>query len=429
MTTSSHEPNPSKMLTALANLGRDGVKRLTRAELDRGLNALHDRMITGEARRRGLFRWSVIGAAVIMSTLAILHWRAASVSVRALAYQIEGGRVVEGGYLREAGHSGMALLFEEGSTFVLTPGTRGRLRAVNKEGARVTIDSGKALFRITPSNDRHWWVESGPFLITVKGTVFVASWEPTTERFELRLQQGSVVVSGPVSGGDLTLRAGQHLVVNLAKAETLITEETPQDAAIMSASAVEPSSVPPTQQASSARSEPAVPQPRTPVTTPPVNSDSERHWAQKLANGQWDRILEDVDRTGVDATLNAASSEDLFALANAARYSRRTELARDALLAERRRFPNSPRALDALFLLGRVEESRGGRLSRAIPWYDEYLALAPSGSYAAEALGRKMIVTKETGGATQARAIAEEYLRRFPKGSYAGTARTLLRVH
>jgi hypothetical protein len=27
----------------------------------------------------------------------------------------------------------------------------------------------------------------------------------------------------------------------------------------------------------------------------------------------------------------------------------------------------------------------------------------------------------------QARAIAEEYLRRFPKGSYAGTARALLR--
>jgi TolA-binding protein len=147
-----------------------------------------------------------------------------------------------------------------------------------------------------------------------------------------------------------------------------------------------------------------------------------------LASGHWDRILEEVERTGVDAALNGASSEDLFALADAARYRRRTDLAREALLAERRRFPNSPRAIDALFLLGRVDEARGSGMARAIAWYDEYLVRAPTGSYAAEALGRKMIVTMEAGGAVQARAIAEEYLRRFPKGSYAGTARALIRV-
>ena len=156
--------------------------------------------------------------------------------------------------------------------------------------------------------------------------------------------------------------------------------------------------------------------------------EGERRWADELASGHWDRILEDVERTGVEATLNGASSEDLFALADAARYRRRTDLARAALLAQRRRFPDSPRALDAIFLLGRVEESRGGGMARAIAWYDEYLARAPTGAYAAEALGRKMTVTSEIGGPAQARPIAEEYLRRFPHGSYAGSARALLRV-
>ena len=118
----------------------------------------------------------------------------------------------------------------------------------------------------------------------------------------------------------------------------------------------------------------------------------------------------------------------LFALpANAARYRRRTDLAREALLAERRRFPHSPRAIDALFLLGRVEESRGNATDRALAWYEEYLARAPTGSYAAEVLGRKMIVTREVGRTEQSKTIAEEYLRRFPNGSYAGTARALLR--
>ena len=67
-------------------------------------------------------------------------------------------------------------------------------------------------------------------------------------------------------------------------------------------------------------------------------------------------------------------------------------------------------------------------MARAIAWYDEYLSRAPTGAYAAEALGRKMTITSEIGGPARARPIAEEYLRRFPNGSYAGSARALLRV-
>ena len=85
-------------------------------------------------------------------------------------------------------------------------------------------------------------------------------------------------------------------------------------------------------------------------------------------------------------TLESAASEDLFVLADAARYATRAELARSALLAVRRRFPRSPRSLDALFMLGRAEEAReNGTRAQAIDRYDEYLAQAPTGAYAAEA--------------------------------------------
>ena len=126
------------------------------------------------------------------------------------------------------------------------------------------------------------------------------------------------------------------------------------------------------------------------------------------------------------ATLESASSDDLLALADAARYRRRTDLARDALLAERRRFPGSPHSLDAAFLLGRVEEAGGHGPERAIQWYDEYLIRAPTGTYASEALGRKMTLTSKLGGTSRARPIAEEYLRRFPAGTYAGPARAIV---
>jgi TolA-binding protein len=138
-----------------------------------------------------------------------------------------------------------------------------------------------------------------------------------------------------------------------------------------------------------------------------------------------DRIFADVERAGVKSTLEKASSEDLFALADAARYRRRMDLAREALLAERRRFPGSARSLDAAFLLGRVEETSERGMAKAVQWYEEYLARTPTGTYAAEALGRKMILTSKLDGAAQAQPVAEQYLRRFPNGAYAGSARVL----
>ena len=168
----------------------------------------------------------------------------------------------------------------------------------------------------------------------------------------------------------------------------------------------------------------------TPEIAPPPSTAAKqtdaRGWQAWLAAGQWDRILADADRTGVTATLEQASSEDLFALADVARYRHRADLARAALLAQRHRSPSSPRGLGAVFLLGRVAEVGDGA-ARATALYDEYLARAPYGPYAGEALGRKMILSNDHGDSTQARAIAHQYLLRFPSGSYAAAARALTR--
>jgi TolA-binding protein len=340
---------------------------------------------------------------------------------------IEGGRLIEGGYLSASGHSGIKLSFNEGTTFVLAPGTRGRLRAVTDDGARLAIERGTASFTITRNHEHQWAVEAGPFLVTVKGTDFSLSWDPQGERFELKLRRGRVVVSGPVLGEDLALKAGQNLAVDLQRAETVITEARPADAEDDEPSTVTPAtSSPPEPRAAS---DEAADLGTASASGVPAEADagrpSERRWSAALANGKWDRILSDVERDGIEATLQTASSGDLFALADAARYRRRPDLARAALLSVRQRFPRSPRSLDALFLLGRVEELGGAGASASMKWYDEYLSRVPSGTYAAEALGRKMVLSREAGGAAAARPLADEYLRRFPNGSYAGAAREL----
>lgn len=428
------EPSESRAVTALTDLVRSSVKPPSAAELQRGLVALRTRLAVVPSHPRATLRWALVVTSVVLCValglVGVLEYRSDSAaSPRPIALnRIEGGKLLDGGYLSESGKAGIKLSFNEGSEFWLRPGARGRLRELAPDGAHFSVEHGTASFRITKDPTRRWSVEAGPFLVTVKGTDFSVSWDAASESFELRLRRGRVTVSGPVVGEDFALSAGQKLAVSLPKAETLITEE--REAAV---EPFEPAAAPSVSASTSSTPETAPPSSVSATASPRVapsaavepKSTTERGFREALARGQWDHILAQVERDGLDATLDSATSDDLLALADAARYRRRVDLARAALLAHRRRFPSSPRSLDALFLLGRVEELRASGSAPAIRWYDEYLARAPAGTYAAEALGRKMILTNQTTGPANARRIAEEYLRRFPAGSHAGAARAL----
>lgn len=427
----TREPGESTSVTALTEFLRNAVKGPSAAELDRGYHELSARLTDGERRpaaRR--IAWLVafalfglaLGAAGFMASRTPVS---VPVSTPVLT-KIEGGKILAGGYLSESDPAGIRLFFDEGSRFVLSPGARGRLRA-DAEGVRLAIEHGTAALTITPHPGHRWSVEAGPFLVTVQGTDFTVSWEPSSERFELRLRRGRVAVSGPIVGEAFVLQAGQKLSVSLPNAETIISEErsdkttdgTPPPG-LANSSGIEARSE--TAEGAFAARGPAAP------SASVRRSVAERSWRDALAKGAWDEILADAERAGIDATLEHASSDDLFALCDAARYRRRVDLARAALLSQRRRFPSSPRSIDALFLLGRVEELRAQGSAPALAFYDDYLARAPAGTYAAEALGRKMVLLKDRAGPESARAIAAEYLRRFPNGSYAGAARALERT-
>jgi len=436
MTPAPGDATGARVLSTLTELARSSVQPATPVQLDQGLHAVSARIAVGRARQRGLVRWSLAGtvaAAFAVGALFIVSFSRGRQPLPAppsLAYRIEGGSVIDGGYLRESGNGGIKLRFTEGTEFKLMPGTRGRLGAIDGLGARIAIEQGMASFQVTPRSNGRWLVDVGPFLVTVKGTVFTVSWDPTRERFELGLRHGRVTVTGPVAGGDIALRAGQRLVVNLPKAEVLITEQNPGEAwADSSAGRAMPTAEAPKERPTAPPERPAA-RTSTGASPSPVATkvDGEHRWSAALAAGNLDLILADVDRAGVKSTLEKVSSEDLYALADAARYRRRMDLARAALLAERRRFPGEGRSVDAAFLLGRVEEASERGMARAVQWYDEYLARSPAGTYAAEALGRKMILTSKLDGAAQAQPVAEEYLRRFPNGAYAGSARALRRA-
>jgi TolA-binding protein len=432
--TAPDEERGRRALAALAELARGSARPPTPGQLDDGLAAVRAR-IDGERalRRPATLRWALAGTlavAAVLVAVGVLHperWRAPA-APPALAYRVEGGSLVEGGYLRESSRDGIKLFFAEGTEFLLKPGTRSRLRAVDAAGARIAIEHGAAAFQVTPSSDHRWQVDVGPFLVTVKGTVFTVSWDAATEKFELKLRHGRVTVSGPVSGGEIALRAGQRLRVDLPRSETVISDQKPEEWLESETGAAVGAAEPGAEPSSATSDKPAVTPGKPRATSPASKLDEDRGWAGAVAAGEFDRILAQVKRDGVKKTLNTAPNADLQALADAARYRVQLDLARDTLLAIRRRFPDSGHARDAAFILGRVEEASDGRLARALEWYDEYLMRSPRGAYAPEALGRKMTLTSKLKGASEARSIAAEYLQRFPSGPYAGPAKTFVRA-
>ena len=422
---------------ALAALARRELGHLAPAAQERGLDAVRTRV----ALRRRRWTWSLAvcslatGAAMALLAPRLLH-RHGSLDAEhegpPLALQVEGASLASDGAIQAPADVAPALRFGDGTVIALHPGTKGRLASVDGRGAHVAIADGTAAVSVVPRPHARWQIDAGPFAIHVHGTVFTAAWNAAEGRLDVNLQRGSVSVDGPLATGAISMRSGQRLTVSLRESRVLLRPMDEDDTPVPPTTAT----AEPTEQARTAT--PARPAPIAPAraaehalreTREPRDArevrPSHASWPAALAAGDFAGIVGEATRD-LSHVLRTASSDDLAALADAARYQRRDDLARRALEAQRQRFRGSPRAADAAFFLGRLDENGGAGLIRALHWYDRYLEEAPSGPYAAEALGRRMVALRELYGVTAARPVAESYVHRFPRGSYAGAAQALL---
>jgi hypothetical protein len=276
--------------------------------------------------------------------------------------------------------------FSDGTNVELTHGSALEVAALSTRGAVLRLRTGHASLSVTPRKAASWVVQAGPYRVRVTGTAFEVDWSEATQRFEIAMRHGSVVVSGPQLA-DVALRAGERLVAGPPRPE----------AAPVVAEAAEPTA--------------AVERPRRVV----------RDWSSRIANGEFEAVLREAEQAGLRSTFKHAKLDDLVALADAARYARRSELAQRALLAMRRRFPSAPASHDAAFLLGRIAEG-----DAALRWYQRYLDERPEGRYTAEALGRVMMVMHDRADRAGAASYAARYLQREPQGPYAQAARNIV---
>jgi hypothetical protein len=304
---------------------------------------------------------------------------------------------------------------------------------MDSHGARVALASGEIEVSVKRREGSSWRFDAGPFTVAVKGTAFRLGFEAARGRLALQMHEGVVEVSGLSQDRRLVLGAGEsiELFATAPAAErpapdalsgklAVVGQLQPGSAPLSGAPAAEHGLAP-----TGAR--PSLHRARARAGDGFADSQPDESWSSLIARGEFAAVVKDVEDRGLDLTLARASAAELTSLADAARYTRRYDVARQALLRVRERFPGSGRGNEAAFFLGRLAETGPSSAKAALAWYETYLRESAQGPYACEALGREVTLYSQVDRA-RSRVAARQYLQRFPHGAQADLARSLVEV-
>jgi TolA-binding protein len=345
--------------------------------------------------------WPAAAAAVLVAALGI----ATLVGRRDLTYDVGGVARIEDRDVTADSGEPVEVRFSDGSIFDLLPGGRLRIGTATPDGTRLVLLSGETTASVVHRARSRWFVAAGPFEIAVVGTRFGARWDADNQQLSVELYEGAVEVKGGRLGSPVAVRAGQRLDVGaLANdwhiAPLVSTAEQPSETAAPAGEAPSNGPVPSAPAAATALS-----------------------WQTLMSRSDFTAIVDEAQAMGVDRCLVSCSPLNLRILADAARYTGKLEIAENSLLALRRRAP--AQAAVAAFFLGRLYESQG-RSAEALRMYDRHLSEGPRSDYAEEAAAGRIRVLVRMGDAPRAREMAESYLRRYPGGVHASSARRVI---
>jgi ferric-dicitrate binding protein FerR (iron transport regulator) len=415
------EPAPARALDPLLDLARS---QLTGAEPRRGVASLGvvEQLLQRQGqRRRRQAHWR--NGALVFASVALLAWQGLKLVASPLEMEVVAGELSADGQLSPSATT-TTVRFSDGSELVVQPAASAEVASVDPHGADIRLRRGQLRLDVAKRAGADWNVLAGAYRVHVTGTSFSVALAESGEQLDLEMFSGTVRVSGPLIERELEVTRAQRLRIDQKQGRVAI--EPAGAASTARASLDEPpaDTAPP-----EARAPEALPPVETPVReAPPTRAHRARHaeasWSSLVSAGQFARVLDAAQARGLEAVYQRASLADLEALADAARYAQRANVARDALLALRARFAKTKPAKQAAFLLGRLVEDESA--ASALEWYDRYLAEEPRGVHASQALGRRMLILYRKGETDQAASTAREYLVRFPKGPHAASARKIV---
>jgi transmembrane sensor len=244
----------------------------------------------------------------------------------------------------------------DGTLLDLSPGARVDVRTETAKRVEVLQSAGYARYDVPPRPGRAFVVLARGVRVQVKGTRFVVGVD--AGKVSVKVERGLVHVLA--SSGEVELGAGDELSTS---GEQAAAESADPDAGALSNGAAPPRA--------------AHPSPGLPPS------------AQALLERA------DAERRSGDLAAAAATLQSVVG-----------------------RYPNDRRAALAWFTLGKVERAREHAVAGAKAFGTSF-SLAPDGPLGEDALAEEAAAWAAANEPAEARATAEQYLRRFPNGTHA----------
>jgi transmembrane sensor len=335
-----------------------------------------ERLVRGGAARRQRSRTRrtlaaglVLGALGTAAVLLLFRFSTAENAVRATPVPLDSGwvRAAPQASVRQALPQAPEILSlrDRSRAVALEAGTQLSVEEDAPERVHLRLDRGRARFEVTRRPERSFSVRAGSVTVSVVGTTFGV--EVVADRVGVSVESGVVEVDWGV---------GQ---------KRLVTGESGWFPPLVTSPARESYASEP------ARSAPVDPEPASSSDRAPGTN------AQSL--------LAEVD---------AARSRG--------QPGRAVELLRQIL----RDYPADPRAPLAAFTLGRVLLNELGRAREAAAAFHQVRTMAPTSQFSEDALAREVEAWDRASERERVRALAAEYLERYPAGRHARRVKALV---
>ncbi len=360
--------------------------------------------------------WVAGPALVVLAAAAAAALYVVTSVETSLTATSQGADVAVGDWI-SSGADTVAIDFSDGTQIELDANSNARIVAMNADGARLLLERGHADLDVVHTGDADWSIAAGPFNVAVTGTHFGTEWSPEEQTLVIRMQEGSVLVFGPLlDDGQQVVSDVGTLTVSLRDGTTQLTMgPLPEVAAVVEVPVVEAAPEAPLRV-----ERPAL----NPAPTAAVVEVEVRSWKDLYGEGKYKEALRLAEEVGVDSILQRSNGTDLYLFGDNARLAGDSSLARTSFESLRNRFPGTSNAVEASWLLGKVAYD-GGDHRGAARWLRIHIDESPTGANSDQAMGLLMLSYDSAGDRPAARDAAKAYLARFPKGSYADTAKTL----
>ncbi len=395
--------------------------------------------------------WGVLAGGLAAAAAVLLLF----ISSNSIYVKIaDDGRVLAGGsWVSSPADNDLLLSFSDGSEMKLEKDSEVRLQNLDENGAHLLLERGKVAVSVIHRSKTKWRLDAGPYKINVTGTKFSAQWIPDRKMFLVNVDEGSIIVEGPMltTGKALSKTESLHVsllerVVEVFKADTyerIVSSDNPDsddsfgaqyiaqeeskisdntaDVQDETGSAIETAILSGNDQIMNSRILDSA------KKTGRVQDTSGKDlWKSIAARGEWSKAVEEAEKFGLKTIVSSSSLSDLMLLGDAARLSGKNVRSMQVYKAVRVRFPKTSESQRAAFAMGRIEFESYANYQNAAAWFRQCINDDTGGAVAREAYGRLMESLDRAGDRQGATRSAEQYLKMYKNGPHSRLAKQIL---